>query len=160
MAQRKAYTSTVTEWKSAVGGTLVALAIGAVVVLLARSSTTGIGITLGVIALFGGAAAVHVATVRLSVSADGVGIGAGVRGRTRRIPADTIAWSEAVRLSWPQVFGIGLPVRRLTTRLTVRPGATLALRLQSGERIWISTPDPATAAAVLDRDDDEMKRIP
>jgi hypothetical protein len=150
MTRRTGYTSTVTSWRSAIGATVSAMAIAAVAELAAGSSGPRLAISLGVIALLGGAAALHLATARLSVSATGVGIGAGVRGRTRWISADAISHGEPVRLSWPQVFGIGLPVRRRTTRLTVRAGAALALRLQSGERIWISTPDPTAAMSVLD----------
>jgi hypothetical protein len=94
---------------------------------------------------------VHLATVRLTLSADGVGVGAGIRGHTRWISAAEIRAAEATELSWPAVFGAGLPWSWRSTRLTVRAGRTLALWLASGERVWISTTDPATAAAVLAR---------
>lgn len=158
MTKRTAYTSTVTAWPTAAGATVVALTIGAVAVLAAGPTAIGFAITLGAIAIFGGAAAVHLATVRLVVSAVGAGVGAGIRGRTRRIPADWIVDSAAVQFRWPQVFGLGLPVRWRTTRLTVRPGPTLALHLTSGERIWVSTPDPTAAAALLGRGNTDKTR--
>lgn len=61
-----------------------------------------------------------------------------------------VASHEVHDLSWPQCFGIGIDADDRTTRLTVRPGATLFLTLIDGEQLRISASGVDTAVQVLD----------
>lgn len=101
---------------------------------------------------------IHLGVVRLTVEAGVVQAGQGPWGGGRRIPTGEIADAQPGELSFAQVVGVGLPTgakpgrptpQRRTSRLTVRPGPTLLLVLDSRERIWISTADPAAAARAL-----------
>ncbi len=158
MTRLTIYTSTVTSWRTAVGAALAAGALSAAILLIVGSTGAQFAVAFGPVVLLGLLVSVHLATVRLTVSADGVGIGSGIRGRTRWIPANEITAAGTTQLSWPAVFGAGLPVAWRSTRLTVRAGRALALRLASGERVWVSTPDPDAATALLgaiDSDNDK-----
>jgi hypothetical protein len=84
--------------------------------------------------------------------------GQGPWGGGRRIPVGEIAEAQPNELTFAQVLGVGLPTgakpgrpapERPTSRLTVRPGPTLLLVLDTRERIWISTADPVAAARAL-----------
>lgn len=104
---------------------------------------------------------VHLGVVRLTVTPGLVQAGQGPWGGGRRIPAGEVADTQATELGFGQVLGVGLPTgakpgrptpERPTSRLTVRPGPTLLLVLDTYERIWISTADPAAAARALRSD--------
>lgn len=101
---------------------------------------------------------VHSGVVQLAVGPEEVRAGQGPWGGGRRIPVGEVAATEAAELTFGQVLGVGLPTgakpgrpapERPTSRLTVRPGPTLLLVLDTRERIWISTADPAAAARAL-----------
>jgi hypothetical protein len=93
---------------------------------------------------------IHLATVRLTVSPERIRVGQGPWPRPgRSIRAATVRDAHAENLGLAQIFGIGVPFHRRTTRLTVRTGPTLVLVLDSGEYIRVSTPDPASAARLL-----------
>lgn len=93
---------------------------------------------------------VQMATVRLMVDPGYVRVSQGPWGRSGRvIPVGVVRDARAEQLSFLQTFGIGVPFRWKTTRLTVRPGATLELVLSDGECLRVSTPDPITAALVI-----------
>ncbi len=101
---------------------------------------------------------VHVGVVQLTVGPEEVRAGQGPWGGGRRIPLGEVADAEASELTFGQVLGVNLPTgakpgrptpQRPTSRLTVRPGPTLLLVLDTRERLWISTADPAAAARLL-----------
>jgi hypothetical protein len=95
-------------------------------------------------------AGIYVATVRITVGHKLIVLGQGPFGRPRwGIPLLDVADAQAVSLSRAQVFGIGVPWHRRTTRMTVRPGPTLVLRLTTGEYVRVSTPDPRAAVAII-----------
>ncbi|MHB1596271.1 MAG: hypothetical protein ACYCU3_19095 [Streptosporangiaceae bacterium] len=95
-------------------------------------------------------AGVQMATVRLMAGPGYVRISQGPWGWPARvIPAAAVLEARARQLSFLQTFGIGVPFRWKTTRLTVRPGATLELVLSDGECIRVSTPDPVAAALLI-----------
>lgn len=151
MSPRAIYTSTVTSWPTAVG-TAVATAGAAAAVLITATSLDVAGLTACAVgfALIALVAGVHLGTVRLTVTADRIGVGSGVQGRTRWLPVRSVELVEARRISWPMVFGFGLPRRDAATRLTVRAGATLRVRV-GREDLWISAKNPETAAGLLTR---------
>jgi hypothetical protein len=93
---------------------------------------------------------IYVATVRIAVGRKLIVLGQGPFGRPRwSIPLLDVADAQAVSLSRGQVFGFGVPWHRRTTRITVRPGPTLVLRLTTGDYVRISTPDPCAAVAII-----------
>jgi hypothetical protein len=141
MTTRQAYTSTV------VAPDHVALALLADVVLLsvlpdARAWPLALGASIAFPAL-----GLHLATVRLCVSTDRILLGQGPWRRPARvIDAADILECSANSLGRAQIFGVGVPFHRRTTRLTVRPGPTLCLTVRGGEYVRVSTSDPAAAA--------------
>ncbi|CUU60575.1 hypothetical protein Ga0074812_14253 [Parafrankia irregularis] len=149
MSSEDVYTSVVTGWRSAFAGVVGSMCVTAVALGLAGISGPTFEAALGAIAVVSAGLAGRLATARLLISGDGVRVGAGLRGRARWIPRERIASIGTAHLSWPAVFGVGLPLSRLMTRLTVRPGPTVTLSLTSGERLWISAANPASAAALL-----------
>ena len=93
---------------------------------------------------------IYVATVRITVGQKLIVLGQGPFGRPRwGIPLLEVADAQAVSLSRAQVFGFGVPWHQRTTRMTVRPGPTLVLRLTTGDYVRISTPDPGAAVAII-----------
>ena len=93
---------------------------------------------------------IYLATVRIAVGQKLIVLGQGPLGRPRwGIPLLDVADAQALSLSRAQVFGIGVPWHRRTTRMTVRPGPTLVLRLTTGDYVRISTPDPCAAVAII-----------
>jgi hypothetical protein len=149
--QRLAYTSTVVAGGHVVAGALIG------VVMMTVVSSAGGGPAAGraalVVAVLGALAVVATGmwagTVRLTVGAEIIGVGCGPWGRMRRIPMCRVRRAEPVILTRAQSFGLGLPRRWRTTRLTVRPGPALELELNDGEVLRLSTPDPAAAAIVI-----------
>lgn len=142
---RSAYTSTTVAPLQVAAGVVVAAAL-----LVANASVEGPTWLAIVCALLAVVSAVHVATVRLSVGSGRVVLGQGpwpTRGRV--IDAGSVLAAEHLNLSRAQVFGIPMPRHRRTTRMSIRPGPTLALTLRDGEHIVISTPDPDTAIRLL-----------
>jgi hypothetical protein len=94
--------------------------------------------------------AVYVSTVRLAVGSGRIAIGLGPAARRSRLLATSdVATAHAANLSLAQVLGLGVAWHRRTTRLTVRPGPTLVLRLLDGEVIRVSTPDPDLAVQLI-----------
>jgi hypothetical protein len=144
---RRAYSSTVVA-----AGHLAACAVLAAALLSCGIAFLPAG---GAAAAAAGAAVivlagVQMATVRLMVDPGCVRVSQGPWGRPGRvIPAGAVRGARAEQLSFLQTFGIGVPFRWKTTRLTVRPGATLELVLSDGECIRVSTPDPAAAALLI-----------
>ena len=135
-----AYTCTVVARGHAVAGGvlgLVALALPAVGV------PWPVAIAAAVLVVVTG---VQLGTVRLAIGETGILVTAGVIGRARRIPRTRVRTATVVSLSRARAFGIGLPLRARTTRLTVRPGPTLVVELDDGEVLRISTAEPARAA--------------
>jgi hypothetical protein len=150
---RQAYTSTV------VAPDQVALALLADVVLLytlpdAPSWPLALVTSIAFLAL-----GLHVATVRLCVSADRILLGQGPWHHPARVidAADVLECSVST-LGWAQIFGVGVPFHRRTTRLTVRPGPTLCLTVRGGEYVRVSTPDPDTARQILNTPADDRPR--
>jgi len=146
---RVVFTSQVRGWASAAGASIVAVTLlGAVFAVAGALATVG-GISSLVIAvvvvLLTGA---HLATARLAITPEGIGLGIG-GSRLRRIPSDEMAEWEVTRVSWLQVFGIGLPLRLRTTRCLVRSGPALRVDLRSGERLWVSVADKVGAQQLL-----------
>jgi hypothetical protein len=98
------------------------------------------------------AAGVHQATVRLAVGNGRILLGQGPwRWPNRTVPFDLVRRAGTEELSLPQVFGLGIPFNRLTTRMTVRPGLALVLSLTSGEVVRVSTPRPDLAVALINQ---------
>jgi hypothetical protein len=89
-------------------------------------------------------------TVRVLLGAGRVPVGYGLAGGYGyAIPASRVAHAEATTVTWPQVFGFGMPVGPRDVRMIVRSGPTLVLTLDDGARVRISVPDPALAARLL-----------
>jgi hypothetical protein len=105
-----------------------------------------LGVLLAVVFL---ALGVHLGVVRLTVTSDSVRAGQGPWGGGREIPRAELTEAQVVELSFAQVLGARLPENRRIGRLTVRPGPTLQLVLGSGEYLWVTTADPATAARAV-----------
>jgi hypothetical protein len=133
---RRAYSSTVVAPGQIAVSVALAVAFWAVTALLPGTDWPAGAGAAAVIALAG----IHQATVRLMVSPDRIRIGQGPWGR----PGRSIM-TAAVRDAHGEQFS-------RTTRLTVRPGPALVLVLSDGEYIRVSTPDPAAAAQLIDRD--------
>lgn len=139
----QAYTSTVV----APLHLAAAIVVGAgLVVLAALSGPAWLAAAIGVLMIVVG---VHMSVARCAVGSDRVIAALGVWGRGRVFPLSAIAEANASDLSWPQVFGIGVRTPRRTTRLTVRPGPTLCIRLRDGEIVRISVNDPDAALSLL-----------
>jgi hypothetical protein len=93
---------------------------------------------------------VQLGTVRLTVSPEYIRVAQGPWAMPGRlIPASAVRDARAGNLSFLQTFGIGVPFRWKTTRLTIRPGPTLELVLSDGEHIRVSTADPVAAALLI-----------
>jgi hypothetical protein len=144
---RRAYSSTVVA-----PGHLAACAVLAAALLsygiafLPAGAAAATAVGAAVIVLTG----VQMATVRLMVDSECVRVSQGPWGRAGRvIPAGAVRDARPGQLSFLQTFGIGVPFRWKTTRLTVRPGPALELLLSDGECIRVSTPDPVTAALLI-----------
>jgi hypothetical protein len=140
---RQAYTSTV------VAPGHVALALLADIVVLsilpAPAWPLVLVASIGFLAL-----GLHSATVRLSVTPDRILLGQGPWRRPARVlDAADVLESSVSSLGRAQIFGVGMPFHRRTTRLTVRPGRTLCLTMRGGEYIRVSTPDPEAARQIL-----------
>jgi hypothetical protein len=143
---RRAYSSTVVAPAHIVASVAVAAAVCAATARLPAPGLVMATAGAAVIVLTG----IHLATVRLTVSPERIRIGPGPwprPGRSIRAAAVRGAYAESLGLA--QIFGIGVPFHRRTTRLTVRTGPTLVLVLASGEHIRVSTPDPAAAARLI-----------
>lgn len=92
----------------------------------------------------------QVATVRLSIGNGKVLVGMGPWGlMARRFAMADVVEAEATNLGWRQIFGVGAPFRRRTTRLTIRPGPTLVMTVRGNELVRISTADPERARELL-----------
>ena len=143
---RQAYSSTVVAPASILASAVVAAAVcGATARLpgpaLVMAAAGAVAILL---------AGIHLATVRLTVSPERIRIGQGPWPRPgRSISAAAVREVHAEDLGLAQIFGIGVPFHRRTTRLTVRTGPTLVLVLDSGEYIRVSTPDPGAAVRLI-----------
>ncbi len=137
------YTSTVTARGHVLAGVLAAAAV--VVGILPRGPWPLAVLTAVALVVTG----VHLGTVRLAVRADLVRVGQGPWPGGRRIPVAAVHQVRVACLNRRQAFGVGLPWHVRTTRLTVRRGPALALVLSTGERLWISTADPAVAARLI-----------
>jgi hypothetical protein len=141
----EAYSSTVTSRSHLIVG-LVTTVIW-VGIVLALSGYWGVAVA-GAILLVG--ASVFVSTVRVVIGNGRVVLGQGpLAWPSRTIPIGDIADAKVEDLSRSEEFGAGLGWRGRVTRLTVRPGPTLALILTSGERVRVSTARPDQAVALI-----------
>jgi hypothetical protein len=142
---RVAYTSTVFAPAQLVLGVLGGLAVGGAMALGGVAAWWSVPVGLLVPAV-----SVHQSVVRIAVSPQQVVVAQGFwprRGRT--IDASAVVEAADADLSWAQTFGLGVPPHLRTNRLTIRPGATLRLRLSDGERLSVSTSDPVAALRLL-----------
>jgi hypothetical protein len=145
----RAYTSTVTSKSLLVASIAMSAVLGLVPLLLGGPRPYAIVVGTGA-ALAACAAGVHQATVRLAVGNGRIVLGQGPwRWPNRAVPFDLVTRADSEYLSLRQVFGLGIPSDRLTTRMTVRPGPTLVLSLTGGEVVRVSTPRPDGAIAVI-----------
>lgn len=146
---RVVFTSRVRAWAPAAGASIVAVAIMGAVFAATGALATVAGVLSLVIAvvvvMLSGA---HLATARLAITPEGIGLGLGGRP-LRLMPSDEVADWDVTRVSWPQVFGVGLPLRLRTTRCLVRSGPALRVDLRSGERLWVSLSDEVGAQRLL-----------
>jgi hypothetical protein len=145
---RTAYTSTVFAPLQLV----LAIVLGAlpVAVVFALGGPLWPGLLAGAVVVLAG---LQLATVRLAIGGDRVLVGMGPWGLTvRRLAVAEVLSARATSLGPVQIFGVGVPLRRRTTRLTVRPGPTLELELHGGELVRISTADPVGACTLLLRE--------
>lgn len=146
---RRAYTCTVVAWLPAGIAALVAIGVAAGVLLVTGVSAIAAAVAVAVVALCAVSVGLHLGSVRLAVSAIGVSVGSGLTGRSRWIPGDQITHVQVARLTWPQVYGFGLPLTWRLTRMSVRAGPALRLWLHSGEQLWVSAADARRAAELL-----------
>ena len=141
MSARQVYSSTVTS--------RVHLAIGLGLAVVAGVFAAAAGPVAAIlVALLVAISSIFVSTVRLVVGPEHVVLGWGpLPWPSRPLPMAAVAGAEAESLSVREVLGGGPAWRwgMTRTRLTIRPGPTLALTLKSGERIRISTADPQAA---------------
>jgi hypothetical protein len=144
---RRAYSSTVVApGHLAACAVLAAALLSCGIAFLPAGAAAATAVAAAVIVLTG----LQMATVRLMAGPGYVRVSQGPWGRPGRvIPAGAVRDARVRQLSFLQIFGIGVPFRWKTTRLTVRPGATLELVLSDGECIRVSTPDPAAAALLI-----------
>ena len=147
-AQRYAYSSRVLAG-APVRVASVLLAAGFGVAAAATGSTGGrAGLAAGGAAVL--MVTVWLGTVRMLLGGGRVRVGHGpLGGYEYAIPAARVAEARVTTVTWPQVFGFGLPTGQRDIRMTVRPGPTLVLTLDDGVRMRISVPDPALAARLL-----------
>lgn len=92
---------------------------------------------------------VYLGTVRLAVGPDGLRVAQGPWGRSRRIPRSAVESVSSTTLTTAQAFGLGLPWKQRTSRLTPRRGPALVVELTNGEVLRITTPDPRAAASLV-----------
>jgi hypothetical protein len=143
---RKAYTSTVVAPIHVAIGSVLAVLVGTFV--FARGGRIWL-VALSVVLI--AVSAVYLSTVRLGVNAEQIIVSQGPFVLSARVmDVSSVVEATRVDVGWAQVFGIGVPWHWRTSRLTVRPGPTLSLRLVGGERISISTSDPGAALRLLD----------
>jgi hypothetical protein len=142
---QQAYTSTVVA--------PIQVAIGAVLALLVGTFMFARGASIWLVAfsiVLIAVSAVYLSTVRLGVNAERIIVSQSPFALSARvIDVSSVVEATRVDIGWPQVFGIGVPWHWRTSRLTVRPGPTLNLRLAGAERISISTSDPDAALRLL-----------
>lgn len=135
MSERNAYSCTVTSRGQFSLGVLIAL--GLVGAGIALHWPPWASLPAGVI--------VVVAAVQVSIV-----IGQGPWGTAgRRISLGSVRRAEIRELSWPEVFGLGMPLHWYTIRQSVRPGATLELELTANEHIRVSVLDARAALGAL-----------
>lgn len=143
---REAYTSTVL-------GTAqfgLGLAATAMVAVAAANSGAAWWITL-LITIVMAATALHLSTVRLAVGDGQICVGHGPWNRPARLIATSaVVEADSLTLGWAQSVGVGVPLHRKTTRLTVRAGPAIHLVLDNGEHLRISTPYPDAARELLE----------
>ena len=121
------------------------IALGVVVAVAAGAILLALGLwPLAIVAVLVVAGAVYyLGSQVLTISSTRVSIG---QGRGDNSPhtielADVVA-ADAVTLTWPQCFGVGVPDTVDTTRFTVRAGPALSLTMRDGEQVRISSDDP------------------
>lgn len=142
---RAAYTATVVSRPALLVG-LAAGVIAAVAIRVAGAPVWSSVLVVIVVAL----TSVACSTVRVAVGDDRLVLGwASPPLRARSIPRAAVRQAWTVDLRWPQVFGLGIRPERRVTRLTVRAGPTVCLRLDSGELVRVSVPDPHAVVAAL-----------
>jgi hypothetical protein len=141
----EAYSSTVTSrWHLGIGLLITVVTVG---VVLAIGAGALVAVVLAVVLI---ATSVFVSTVRLVVGNGRVVLGQGpLAWPSRTIPVADIISAAAEELTGAEALGVGVPWRWRTTRLTVRPGPTLALTLRSGEVLRVSTSRPDQAVQLI-----------
>jgi hypothetical protein len=149
---RRAYSSTVASPLLLAGGAVLAGGTAAAIAALVPAGPAGVAgvagsVVAGLVLL---AADAYSATVRVAVGSGTVRLGQGPLPRpVRTLDVGYVTDARAVQLGWAEVFGLGVPWNRRTTRMTVRPGPTLVLELADGEVIRVSTPDPQAVVDLL-----------
>jgi hypothetical protein len=146
MSARQAYSSVVFSRRHVTVGGAIALLAGVGLGVVGHVPIWVAAGTAIIVAL----AAVYISTVRLAVGGDRITIGLGpIAWRARGLATSDVIDAQATSISGAQVFGLGLPWHSPTTRLTVRPGPTLVLRLVDGEVVRVSTPEPELAVQLI-----------
>ncbi|GFE03892.1 hypothetical protein Scani_01600 [Streptomyces caniferus] len=121
----------------------------------------GAGLVLGVLAgwlsaaglLFGGAACLPLASVRVTVDRHGLSLSPAMlpcRVRLRRIPLERIAEAGSRRVAcFAEFGGWGYRLRAGGSGLVLRSGEGIVVRLTNGKEFVVTVDDAATAAALL-----------
>jgi hypothetical protein len=139
------YSGRVTNWP------LMWVMNGLAVLLVAMSGIRGFDPSLVIAAVVIVLANLTMTSVRTTAGPNGVVVRYGVLGVPRfRFPISGIDQAEAIDVPRSQMGGWGIhwsPWRG--TRLTIRSGPTLQLRMATGKRVAISAADPQAAAAVV-----------
>ncbi|MGY5126167.1 DUF1648 domain-containing protein [Streptomyces nigrescens] len=121
----------------------------------------GAGLVVGVLAgwlsaaglLFGGAAVLPLASVRVTVDRRGLALSPALLPgpfRLRRIPVDRIAEAGSRRIAcFAEFGGWGYRIRSGASGLVLRSGEGVVVRLTNGREFAVTVDDAATAAALL-----------
>ena len=140
------YTETLVVPSQTALGVLIALVLGAILLALGLWPLAIVAVlAVAAVSVYLGQQILTVSPTRVSVA----------QGRGDKSPhtielADVVV-VEAVALTWPQCFGVGLPDTVDTTRFTVRAGPTLSLTMRDGEQVRISSARPEDVVAFTRR---------
>ncbi len=144
-ASREGYSSTVTSRPHLSVGLAITAVTAAAMVALGAGAVAVVVVGAGLVAT-----SLFVSTVRLVVGGGHLVVGQGPWSwPSRSLPADSVLDARAVELTRAQAYGVGMPWRWRTSRMTVRAGATLVLDLDTGEQLRVSTADPQLAARLV-----------
>jgi hypothetical protein len=147
MSPREAYSSVVVSRAHLTIGVVIALLVGIGVRIPGHFPLWGSVVLVVALAL----TAVYLSTARLVVGPDRISVGIGPVGRGRLLARADVVEAGVADLTRAQAVGLGLPWARRTTRLTVRPGPALVLRMAGGEVVRVSTPHPELAVRMIEK---------